>query len=130
MPETVEQTRPVRFLYRYWSDEHGVVGAREAALLGAILRNAWRKDAVGDGVPEGRLANFVGKKQTDVMWKVAIQRCVNWKWAELAAGYRSDSVNVVLTALGRQYAEYLCGDRYLAGLPVDGIEELTKEGEA
>jgi hypothetical protein len=122
MPETLKQQRLVNFLGRE-------VGAREAALLASILRrawrNAWRKAAVGEGVPEASLARCVGKQKTDEMWKVAIQRCVNWGWVELVR--RSDSVNVVeLTPLGRQHAEYLCG---LSGLPVDGIEELMKEGE-
>jgi hypothetical protein len=123
MPEALEQIRPVKFLSIYRSDEHGVVGAREAALLGAILRTAWRKNYDGRGVPEGRLANFIGKKQTDEMWRVAIQRCVNWKWAELVASYRSDSVNIVLTSLGKDFAAHLCGERQLAGKPVDGSEE-------
>jgi len=123
METTVEQTRPVKFLGHYRSDEHGVVGARAAMLLGSILRTAWRKDRDGKGVPEGTLANSVRKNSTDEMWKVAIQRLVSWKMAELHAGYGGTALRVRLTSLGKRHAIDLCCELQRRGKPVDGLEE-------
>lgn len=124
MEETVEQTRPVRFLdNRYWSDEHGAVGAREAALLGSLLRTAYRKDHDGRGVTEGFLANWLHKPKTDEMWKIALQRCVTWKWVELIPAYSGEAVRVVLTSVGKRHAIQLCCERQRAGKPVDVVEE-------
>jgi hypothetical protein len=123
MPETVEQKRPVQFLGIYRSDEYGVVGVRDAMLLGSILRTAWRKDHDARGVPEGTLANYVRKNSTDEMWKVAIQRLVNWKMATLVAGFSGGHVRVKLTSTGAAHAVDLCCESQRRGKPVDGIEE-------
>ncbi|MGA8761502.1 MAG: hypothetical protein WB562_01315 [Candidatus Sulfotelmatobacter sp.] len=122
MPETVEQTRPVKFLGLYRSDEYGVVGVREAMLLGSILRTAWRKDHDGKGVPEGTLANYVRKNSTDETWKIAIQRCLNWQWAELVVGFSGGHIRVKLTSRGEKHAIDLCCELQRRGKPVDGID--------
>jgi hypothetical protein len=124
---TVEQIRPVKFCGIYRSDQYGVVGVREAMLLGSILRTAWRKDHDGKGVPEGTLANYVRKNSDDPMWQVAIQRLVNWKMAELVAGYSRGHVRVTLTNVGKGHAIDLCCELQRRGEPVDGIEDLAKE---
>ncbi len=115
------EQRPVQFCGLFRSDEHGVVRVREAALIGAMLRNGFKKD-YGRGIPEGTLAHYVGKNLTDDAWKVALQRLVNWKWAELHAGYRGGGVRVKLTEMGKYHAVQLCCERQRAGKSPDGIE--------
>jgi hypothetical protein len=129
MPETLEQKRPVKFFGRFWSDEHGVVGAREAALMAAIIRTAWRKDFDGKGVSEGFLSSWIHKTKTDEMWKIAIHRIVNWKLAELVPAYSGDAVRVKLTGIGKKFAVDLCCELQRRGKPVDGTEDLAKELE-
>jgi hypothetical protein len=103
----VAEQRPVRFCGVYRSDQHGVVGACDASLLGR-------------GVPEGTLAHLVHKSFTDEAWKVAIARLLDWKFAELEAGFKGGALRVVLTELGVYWAQELCGQRQLDGKPVDG----------
>src|ERR1700733_4007741 len=116
--DAVEQ-RPVRFCGVFRSDQHGVVGAREAALLGAIVRNAWRNNFDGRGVPEGTLAHLVAKNLNDKAWKLSIQRLIDWQFVQLEAGYKGGWPRVVLTPAGRAAAIQLCGDRQREGKPVD-----------
>jgi hypothetical protein len=112
------ELRPVRFDGRYWTG----VCVREATLMCGIIRNGWRAKNLfnGNGVPEGRLAQLVGRRITDEDWQQAIQWLVNHDYITLDPGPRNDSVRVVVAPSATELAISLCGERQLAGKPVDG----------
>lgn len=116
MEETVERQQPIRVFGLFRTG----VSARDSAVLGAILRNGWRKDFDGKGVPEGRLSNFIGKNLDDEVWKRNLERLIDWNLVELVAGYHGDVRRIKVTPEGQYWAIELCGDRQLAGKPVDG----------
>jgi len=117
----IAEQRPVRFCGQVRSDQRGVVDYADAQLMGAMLRNGWRKDFDGKGVPEGTLAHFVGLSLNDDAWKIAIRRLMDWKFLELEAGFKGGALRVVLTELGKSYAQELCGERQREGKPQEGL---------
>ena len=126
MEQTVDRLIKHLGIYRSIVGTTGIsrpVTLHEARLDGAVIRNGWRRNYSGDGIPEGRLANFVGKKLTDETWIACIKRLQDWKIIDLVAGYHGDTRRVVLTAEGEYWALQLCGERQLAGMSPDGIEE-------
>jgi hypothetical protein len=116
-----EKPRPVQFCGIFRSDEHGAVGEKEAHLLGLILRNAFRKDHDGSGIPEGTLAHYVQRNLSDVDFQVAIKRLVNWKMVVLVVGYGArEGVRVKLTPTGSFHAVNLICGRQVKGLAPEG----------
>jgi hypothetical protein len=136
MPELTEQ-RPIKHLgiYRSVLGDNGIsrsVTIREARLDGAALRTLYRKDrshGCKEGLPEGALANYIGKKMTDEMWVACLKRLHEWKMIDFIASYHGDVVRVALTPSGYGWAMELCGLRQRAGLPLDGVEEVNAVGE-
>jgi hypothetical protein len=111
----------VRFYGVYRSDKYGTVNAADAALMHAIVRNAKRRSFNGKGVTLGLLSNLVGRLKTDdERWQIALERLVNYRLIVIDVGQRSDSVMVVLTDAGKEFAAEIIGARQLAQEPQDG----------
>jgi hypothetical protein len=112
----------VRFYGVYRSDKYGTVNAADAALMHGIIRNGFRKTFNGRGPTLGYLRNLVGRLYTDdEHWQIALERLVNYRLIVIdLAGGRSDSVMVVLTDMGRDFAIEVIGQRQLERQPADG----------
>lgn len=121
---TLPPARPVRFFGTYRSDEFGVVGSVEASKMNGIIRHVFNRD-FGTGVSEGTLANILGYRILDRVWRIAVERLIRWKLIDLVPAHNPDSVRIKLTGPGRNYAIELIGDRQLSGKSRDGEEDET-----
>jgi hypothetical protein len=130
LAETVER-RPIKHLgvFRTIVTPEGVsrdITIAECRLDGGVLRTLWRRDhsqGCREGVPEGVLASYVKHKIADPDWQACMSRLLDWKMIRIIPAYFGDARRIALTESGKGWAAQLCGERQLAGKPVDGIEE-------
>jgi hypothetical protein len=137
MQELVEQ-RPFQHLglYRSVVGEKGVsrpLTLREARLDAFTLRTLYRRDhsqGCKQGMPEGALSNYIGKRMTDETWTACIKRLQEWKMIEFIPSYRGDGLYVRLTEPGKFWAIELCCARQRSGKSPDGVEDLVEQETA